>query len=274
MADTEATHEWERVFRENDDVADFEFLTRALDSYTVEFPPEDVVQSTIDRAIQALPPTRSSHGRRSSVVWLLRKLSVQTVYVGQWFWPASLLLFTIGYLAVAHSALNPYQVVLLLAPMPCILGVVELCKGVDNGMVEIELACKMSWPEVLMARMVVIGVYNVVLDSLISLAISWTAGSDLWRVVFFWLVPFTWMSSLMLFLTARFRGRVVAPVVLCAWGFVVGSVFTNQQLLPWLLSLNASLFVLFACAGCALLGWQTRCLYQSAQGGVWLEAAD
>ncbi|MCL6627400.1 MAG: hypothetical protein K6T68_12540 [Alicyclobacillus shizuokensis] len=272
--DTETTHEWERVFRENDDVADFELLTRALDHYTVDFPPEEVVQNTIDRTIRALPRVRHAPRDWASMAWSLRKLSVQTAYLGPWFWLASLLLFTVGYLAVVKSALNPYQAVLLLAPIPCILGVVELLKGVDNGMVEIELACKMSWPEVLMTRMVVIGVYNVVLDSLISLAVSWTAGSDLWRVVFFWLVPFTWMSSLMLFLTARFRGRVVAPVVLCAWGLAVGSVFTSHQVLPWLLSLNAGLFVLLACVGSALLGWQTRCLYQSAQGGVWLEAAD
>lgn len=237
----------------------------------MEFPPEHVIQNTIENCIVHVPEYTS---KRSKLKQMFHTLSLQAEYVAKWFWIFSLLLFISGYVVTVFGSISPYKTVLVLAPMPFVLGVLEMLRSVDSGLAEMELASKMSLPQIVMARFVLVGSYNVVLNAIISFGLYWTFGIDLWKVVLFWLVPFTWISSIMLFLASRFRGRRLVPIAVCLWGAAIIGILSYPKALPYLLSLNNTLFVLFGVVGFALLWMQSIQLRNRLERGIFVEITD
>jgi hypothetical protein len=275
MTKRDTTREWELLFKENGEEIDVDELTTMLDAYTVEFPPEHIIQSTIDQSLIHLRQSTVDSSRYLvKLDRLFQMLSIQTEYLAKWFWFFSALLFMSGYLMTIYGSLNPYKAISVLSPMPFVLGVLELFRGVESGMAEIELACKMSLPQTVMVRFALIGSYNIVLNSLISLGLYWGADIDFGRVVLFWMVPFTWISSIVLLLATKIRGRLLVPVALSVWAIAVTGLLLNRKVLPYLLSLNVALFVLFAMVGCILLLLQARHLYNRTRGGMLIEITD
>ncbi|SHK98818.1 hypothetical protein [Alicyclobacillus tolerans] len=271
MTKRDTTREWEHLFKEKGEELEIEELTKMLDEYTVEFPPEHIIQNTIENCIVHVPQYASE---RSKLKRMFHTLSLQVEYVSKWFWLFSLLLFVSGYVATVFDSISPYKTVLVLSPMPFILGVLEILRSTDSGMAEMELASKMSLPQIMMARFALIGSYNVVLNAIISFGLYWTFGIDLWKVLLFWVAPFTWMSSIMLFLASRFRGRRLVPIAVSVWGAGIVGILSNPKALPYLLSLNDTLFVLFGVLGGALLWVQSVQLRNQAERGTFVEIAD
>jgi len=263
--------EWELLFKEQGEEIDVDELARMLDGYTVEFPPEHIIERTIENCVVYVPRYASES---SKLKRMFHTLSLQVEYVSKWFWLFSLLLFVSGYLATVFDSISPYKTVLVLSPTPFILGVLEILRSTDSGMAEMELASKMSLPQIMMARFVLIGSYNVVLNAIISFGLYWTFGIDLWEVLLFWVVPFTWMSSIMLFLASRFRGRRLVPIAVSVWGTGIVGILSNPKTLPYLLSLNDTLFVLFGVVGFGLLCMQSIQLRNRVERGIFVEIAD
>ncbi len=273
MTQHEATHEWEALFEENGDEVNIEELGLILDKFSVDFPPEHVIQSTIDQAVSHVPQPREV-----AAVPLFERLfgmlSLQTEYVAKWFWLVSAVLFLMGYLITASGGYNPYKVIFILSPLPFVLGILELFRSVDSGMAQIELTCKTSLPQTLMARLTILGIYNIVLNTAMSVGLSWLVGMDLWRVVLFWFVPFTWISAVTLYLSTKFRGRTLVPVMGLVWCVSMALAFSNPTVLSFLLSLNDVMFVGFSVLGLALFASQIKLLYVRFKGGLLVEITD
>ena len=271
----ETIHEWEQLSRDFGEELDAKELASLLDEYTVDFPPEHVIQTAIENSLPYVPTygwQNFEHVARLKQ-WL-HSLSLQVGYLEKWFWILSLLLFVGGYAYTVLASINPYKTVLVLAPLPFVLGVLEMLRSVDSGMVEMELTSKFSFPQIVMARFVLIGSFNIVLNTVISLGLSWTVGTDLWKVVLFWFVPFTWVSSGMLFLASRFRGIRLVPIAISIWGIAIVGVLSNPKSLPYLLSMNNVLFVLFGMVGVALLRLQARQLRNRMERGIFVKITD
>lgn len=271
VAKRDITREWELVFKEQEEDVDLDELAKMLDEYTVEFPPEHVIQNTIENCTVHVPQCSSE---RSKLKRRFHTLSLQVEYMSKWFWLLSLLLFVSGYVVTVLDSISPYKTVVVLSPLPFILGLLEILRSADSGMAEMELASKMSLPQIMMARFVLIGSYNVILNAIISFGLYLTFGIDLWKVLLFWVVPFTWISSVMLFLASRFRGRRLVPIVISIWGVLVIGILSNPKTFPYLLSLNQTLVVLFGVVGFALLWMQSVQLRNRVERGVFVEIAD
>ncbi|SHK69741.1 hypothetical protein [Alicyclobacillus tolerans] len=273
MTQHETTREWEELFKENGDQVDVNQLSRMLDKFTVDFPPEHVIQNTIDQAVfHVLQPREVTAVPLFKRIWGI--VSFQTEYVAKWFWLVSALMFLSGYLITASCGYNPYKIIIILSPLPFILGILELFRSVDSGMSQIELTCKTSLPQTLMARLTVLGIYNIVLNTAMSVGLSWLVGMDLWRVVLFWFVPFTWISAVTLYLSTKFRGRALVPVVALVWSISVALAFSNPSVLSFLLSLNDVMFVVLSLLGLVLFASQIKLLYVRFKGGLLVEITD
>jgi hypothetical protein len=271
MTKRDTTREWELLFEEQGEGIEVSELARILDGYTVEFPPEHIIERTIENCIAHVPQCVSES---STLKRVFHTLSLQAEYVSKLFWLFSLLLFISGYVVTVFDSISPYKTVLVLSPMPFIFGMLEILRSTDSGMAEIELASKMSLPQIMLARFVLIGSYNVVLNTIISFGLYYTFGIDLWKVLLFWVVPFTWISSVMLFLASRFRGRRLVPIAFLLWGALVIVILSYPKTLPYLLSLNDTLFVLFGVVGLALLWIQSIQLRNRVERGIFVEIAD
>lgn len=273
MTQHEATREWKTLFEENGDQVDVDELSRMLDKFTVDFPPEHVIQTTIDQT-----GVHVSQPRVTTTMPLLNRLfemlSLQIEYIAKWFWLVSAVMFLVGYLIIASGGYNSYKVIFILSPLPFVLGTLELFRSVDSGMAQIELTCKTSLPQTLMARLTVLGIYNIVLNTAMSVGLSWLVGMDLWRVVLFWFVPFTWISAVTLYLSTKFRGRTLVPVVALVWCVSMALTFSNPPVLSFILSLNDVMFVVFSVLGLALFTSQIKLLYGRFKGGLLVEITD
>lgn len=271
MTKRNTTREWELLFKEQGEGIEVDELARMLDGYTVEFPPEHIIERTIENCVVHIPQYVSESSKLERA---FHTLLLQAEYVSKLFWLFSLLLFVSGYVVTVFDSISPYKTVLVLSPMPFILGVLEVLRSTDSGMAEMEVVSKMSLPQIMMARFVLIGSYNIVLNAIISFGLYWTFGTDLWKVLLFWVVPFTWISSVMLFMATRFRGRRLVPIAFSVWGALVIGILSNPKTLPYLLSLNDVLFVLFGVVGFALLWMQSVQLRNRVERGSFVEIAD
>lgn len=271
MTKRDTTREWELLFKEQGAEMDVDELARMLDGYMVEFPSERIIERTIDNCVIHVPKYASDSSKFKR---MFHTLSLQVEYVSKWFWLYSLLIFVSGYVATVFDSISPYKTVLVLSPMPFVLGVLEIFRSTASGMAELEIASKMSLPQIMMARFVLIGSYNVVLNAIISFGLYFTLGIDLWKVLLFWVVPFTWMSSFMLFFSWRFRSGRLVPIAISVWVVLVIGILSNPKTLPYLLSLNDTLFVLFGVLGGALLWVQSIQLRNRLERGILVEITD
>jgi|GEM_PF-4574944 len=311
MQRAETIREWQRLAQEGlvqdgENQVDVEALAVLLDEYTVEFPPEEVLQRAVETTLDYLPRPEStptmeqlvtervrspqtvtpptlvnvsaSLSSASQTWWIgvrrqIQIFRVQTQYMANWFWPLSILLFACGFWATVHHGANPYKTMLFLAPMPFALGVMELMRDVDVGMAEIELTCRISLPQMLMSRTVLLGLYNVILNAAISVALYVAFGVDFWRVVLLWLVPFTYMAAVMLFLATKVRSRLLAPFSMLMWGGGVLIALANPNLLPQLLAWSETWLVGLAAMGLLLASLQMMRLHRMLERGTIFETA-
>lgn len=111
-----------------------------------------------------------------------------------------------------------YFTIMLLAPIPTIVGVLEMMKSKSSGMMELELSLKYSWQELILARMLVVGGFNVGIDLVFMLGISLMM-PQVWlgKLLLFWLTPFTVLMAVSLVIVSRFRKLHVVTATLVCW---------------------------------------------------------
>ncbi|MNP42510.1 hypothetical protein D3C76_1362810 [compost metagenome] len=74
-----------------------------------------------------------------------------------------------------------------MVPVPFILGLLEVFKGRDQGLMEMELTCKITSQQLMLTRLIVVLSANMVFVLLLMLAISGgTGGSISWSVIALW----------------------------------------------------------------------------------------
>lgn len=198
-------------WNEPDDVnQEFRLL---LDDYTVEYPNDEAIAQTID-VLRAYVKTPDK--KRSPFFPLrLRQLHIRPV-----FWILNALFFSCGLLAWGVWEGDPYMIMLMVSPVPFILGLLEIFRGRDEGLLELEMSCEYSGQQLMLMKLTAVGVYNVLL-CFVLIAIFSVFGEPLLlsKLVIYWATPLTVTASIGFALAWRVRGPVFAPVALVIWLF-------------------------------------------------------
>lgn len=220
---------------ENEVFADFK-------EYDVEFPSEEEMMSTIE-AIRPHVPKRKSFFK--PVTDLVKHSGQEIFRISPLFWGANGLLVVISLLAfftVEH--LDPYFTIMILAPLPTIAGVLELMRSKNSGMLELELSLKYSWQELLLARMLVVGGFNVMVNIGLTAVLSFVV-ADVWfgKMTLYWLTPFTLLTAVSLVIISRFRRLHIVSATLVGWGGI-GMVMSQTTLFERLETVPSYVFVL------------------------------
>ncbi len=173
----------------------------------------------------APPSIRESVARHASELLLAKpsaaqslwhQLRIQARFLPWWYYAASAVLCVV---AVMLLRLMPYDdaarigLVIGMAPLPALLGLLELFHGADEGMGEIESACRYSPARVMSARMLIVGVISACIAAAIGMASGITQG---WVAAGVVVVPFCGGSALGLLLSAALRGRASSAQVALA----------------------------------------------------------
>jgi hypothetical protein len=215
-------------------------LVKALNEYTVKFPPREIVQLTTESLQQYVPDRRNAlHRRAEKGATLLAAACRESALVSGSYWLTAALLFILGYTVTVLTQASPYATVVLLAPIPFVAGLVEVFRSRDQGMMELEAACKHSFREVILSRLLVTGIYSLLLNSSLSAAFSIAyPGTFLWQMTLLWLTPFSAVSALSLWTVIYLKGIYTANFFLALW---IVTVLLLQSFPGWagrLLSVN------------------------------------
>jgi len=273
VTNTKIRDEWPEL-----DEAEIARLEKLLDAYEPPYPNEREITRTVEMAKFQLSLQGSGVlGKRGGAVKLLRHMAVEITVISRFYWLVSLILYVAGLamLQLRLFAALPELALVAVAPVPFLLGLIEVMRSRDERMLEMEMACSFNGASVMLAKLSIIGGYNIVLNMVVSV---WLAGTvtalRLGEMLQLWLLPFTLISALALLVVTRLRASSAVLLALGAWAGCCLLVLAHPQSVRQLLLLPGAAGLLLIFFGAAAIVYQTRRLLQQTHeqaGGEWIE---
>ncbi|MEI5907945.1 hypothetical protein WAK64_12855 [Bacillus spongiae] len=189
-----------------------------LQDFSVEFPSDEEMFHTIEELRQYVPQQQEN----TSINQLSRliKLSASELFhIEKSFWSANLVFFVIGLLLAITNNSNPYFTIMLLSPVPFLIGLLQIFKGRDENVLELELTFKYTAQQQMLAKMVVIGVYNFILNIILITLLSLFGEGQLIvsKMLLYWIIPFSLVASIGLWVTQKVKGPIAVPSLVISW---------------------------------------------------------
>ncbi|MDQ0253559.1 hypothetical protein J2S74_000931 [Evansella vedderi] len=206
----------------------------------------------------------------------MKRSTEEVSVVSKSYWITSMVLFLVGYFLTNYGAYNPLFTLVLLAPIPFIFGLLEVFKGREQGLLEMEMACKFSAHEIILARLFLVGMYNITLNSLLAVSfVPLVDSTTIWEMFLIWFTPFTIFAALALALSMRFRGTVFVTTFFSLWLIFIGLLLNHHAWTAHFFNANTVMYFLLMGVGMLLLAIQVRMLirkYSTYEEGRTLEA--
>lgn len=251
-------------------------LEKELNHYLVKYPDEQKIDITIDTLRQYVPHKRkSTMHKKQRLLQLLRRSVTEITLISKTYWIVSAILFILGYFITNSTTYDPVLTLVIIAPIPFMFGLIEVFKGREQGLLEMEMACKFSAHEIMLARLLLIAVYNIALNTILTISfVSMIDTVSMWQIILVWLTPLTFFASISLWLSMKFRGPVFLTMVVSLWVIFSFLFLSKPSWLEGLIHANFVMYLLFIGAGTLLLVLQMKRLikkYASYEGGEVVE---
>ncbi|WP_026690890.1 hypothetical protein [Alteribacter aurantiacus] len=207
-----------------------------LERFLVKYPDEREIEATIHTLRQYVPEKEKGNAQQTPysqrLVTILKRATKEVSMISPSYWVISMLLFAFGYVITSSFTENPFMMFVVLGTLPFILGVTEVVKGRDQGMMELEMSCKHSAQEVMLSRLVVIGSYNVLLNSILMIGfVPIDSRVTQWEMILVSLTALTIFASVSLAIVMRMRGITGTLTVISAWVVTLVVLGSNY---PWI----------------------------------------
>lgn len=234
----------------------------ALDAYDAEYPSESEIAMTID-AIRPYVPRMTTEWKTTyaGMSSIMKQTLREVLYISPIFWILNAVFLLIGLAAVVLSDKSPYLVLMMLAPLPTMTGVLEVLKSGNAEMAELEMSYTYSLQEIILSKMAVIGVFNLLVNIITTIGISYLdEGIWIWKLILYWVTPFTVITALSFVLVRRFRHLYAASAGLIVWiGF--GAAISQSHLVEKIESIPAICYAGVAVAATLFVILQIRTIY-------------
>ncbi|MFZ7132489.1 MAG: hypothetical protein ACOWWR_09060 [Eubacteriales bacterium] len=252
-------------------------LVRGLENYTVKMPDEVQIDYTINHLRQYVPSKGTKFtGIYTRIRSLLEHALMETSFMNRGYWIISLMLFIIGYVVtIMNTDIHPYYVIIALGPFPFILGLIEVFRGREEGMTEIEMSCKYSASEIMLSRIFVITLYDIFLNTVLSLLFKLSVFYvDLPTMTLCWFIPLAMISGLSLWASMKIKSQYTSMAFMLAWGSVILYSIVSERLMNMLLTLNPLVYQLIIFVGIFIAIVQVKKIankYLAFEGSVRVE---
>lgn len=236
----------------NNDKKPFDQIEQYLSSYQVPYPSENEISDTIETLRQYVPSKRKLFvSRYETLKRILMDTLITINFMSISYWVITFILYTIGYLSVVQFAQNPYKLSFVFAPIPITFGLIEVFRGREEGVTELELSCKISPQEMLITRILVIGIYTTILNASLCAFVFFQGQANimLGRITLLWLTPMVLIGSLTLWFCSKIRGTYSVMLSLLCWSGASYVFVTNEGLFRNLLCLNPLYYLIPLCIG-------------------------
>ena len=138
-------------------------------------------------------------------------LLAQIGYIRKRVWIVSLLTVVpaliVFWSQITENVLSFVWVVSSLFPFIALAGITEIARSVSHNMAELEISCKYSFSNVVIARLEILGCANMIVVAIIIMSFRAAGSVDVLRLGAYLLVPFLLTCSLSLFVFNRLQSR-------------------------------------------------------------------
>lgn len=168
------------------------------------------MKQALKNAFHAPAPTRKApflkkYRRRELSRWDF--LLTQAGYIRWWIWAVSVLMFgSVLWLSSGQES-EKVWIAAALTPLLALLIVVENGKSRFYGMEELELSCRMPLRTVVLARMMILGLFHLLLLGVLIPVIAAWGAVGLFQAGLYLLTPYLLTTALGMELTRRCRGQ-------------------------------------------------------------------
>ncbi|WP_437344560.1 hypothetical protein [Terrisporobacter glycolicus] len=208
---------------------DLKEIENFLDSYIVPEVNEYKIEATIDVLRDYMPVTERKHkvNLYPNVKSSLELIKLNLFFVSKLYWFLSLLLVLLGTIITVKFEFNIYETAISIAPIPILLGVFELIKGRDESVWEIELSYKYSLREILLSKIIIIGVFSIGIGLIISILLINTYSSvNILKMLVLWLIPIFLTSSVSLVIVSIYRS--INSIAICISIWILSIILMNN----------------------------------------------
>jgi hypothetical protein len=234
-----------------------------MEKYAVKLPSSEEINLTIENLHAFVPVRQKRSLARPKLFGILERAFNEISFMSNNYWVASSGLFLAGFLVILLNGgyilkdNNPYILAILLSPIPFVLGIMEVFKGREEGVIELELSCKISITEIIISRLVIICIYNVLLNTIMSgILVYFGTGIVFWKITLFWLTPFTIVASLSLPIASKMRGSYVVTMFTATWMILIISVLSQEKIMSRIMGIDLMVYMLLSMVGIVLLSIQ------------------
>ncbi|WP_251860846.1 RNA polymerase sigma factor [Clostridium sp. Marseille-Q2269] len=215
--------------------------------YSIQYPAESEIDQCVENLRVYVPKNKNlAQGFEK----FLRRGQIEISYINKLYWIISIVIFLITFKLAISMNIDPYKVIILIGPIPLLLGLVEIFKGKENNMLELELSFKISGKEMVISRIIVIGIFNIILNTAISLVLFKT-GLDIQilKINILWIVPFIWINLMAFIIAKKVRGYYVSLGAISLWVLLLYELFQNRNFMEKIIYINIGVYIALAISG-------------------------
>lgn len=229
---------------------ELDLIIGELDKYTVEYPPQYEIDSCVESLSMYIPKNKSLKMKLNRVV---NNALLQMSYINKLYFVLSIFIFILTCEAAIKNDVDPYGVILFIAPIPFVVGLIEIFKGSENNMLELELSLKISAKEMVISRMMVIALFNIILNIIMCLLLyNSNLAINFVKINILWIVPFVWVNSIAFVIAKKVRSYYVSSLVITLWVAIITSLYSNKFILEKIIQINIWLYVTMILVGIIL----------------------
>lgn len=231
---------------------------KQLDFYTVRYPSEDELNATVNELRQYVPEKKKSTTDLFHKAYPLIKHTVMEVTVmNKLYWIMTSLVYIFSYFLTVMTMIDPMVVLLFIAPLPFVFGLLEVFKGREIGLLEMEMACKYKMSEIILSRILLITIYNVILNVLLLFTFySLLNQAIFWKISLILFTSFFAFNVVALGITLRFKRQIALIINLFIWIGYLFTIVTNVTIIERLMNTTTLVYGLLMVASIIAIGFQ------------------
>ncbi|GAA0713343.1 hypothetical protein GCM10008904_27540 [Paraclostridium ghonii] len=239
---------------EFEDILDEELvdIENFLDSYIVKKADEEKIDFTIDKLRIYMPQNKNEEVisiKKASVINKVKinidLLKMQFKIFNKMYLFLSIIIIFCGLVGAIRFKLNPYMCAYTISPIPILLGLVETLRGKDENVWELELSYKYSFREIMLSKLVIVGITSIVISLLISLVLAGTYSEvNLFKIINICLIPSCFISFISLILASIYRSMNSITLSTSIW--IIGCNIVDKNTIKNIVNINNyKLFTIF-----------------------------
>lgn len=238
----------------------FDYLSDLFSKYTVNMPDECEIERVINNLSKYIPEkTKWYEKLYKNFKYFIERWNINLYSISPAYWIFTLCLYIFGFYIVYSNGVNPYITIMLISPLPFVLSILEVIKGREEEVLEIEMSCRISNKEMVFSKLTLAGIYNIILNALLSIMlINMNENVDILKVTMVCLTPFTFVSAVSLYICSKIRGYYSCITCIFIWIAISLSISMSPEYINRFFSIDFFQYFLILISGVLLLIFNTK----------------